>query len=184
MELTVVKTPKDIQFKDTLNLREIGATLNAEFKENEFWTDVCSNILKTNTSTLFLYDRFEYALGRAYGHDRYKIALNPLMIVCYHPSCIIKKSPVIKLRHMFDINYYIMHLMNHTDEIGKAMLLRFSAVAENNFISITSLNQISRSPYCLNPSLVIPSDGVSCIEKYGISRKLNVNYICHWKSRF
>ena len=51
--------------KKELPLREVGANLNEEFRNCSSWTDACSKILMDNitSTTLFLYDRFEYFLG-------------------------------------------------------------------------------------------------------------------------
>ena len=131
------------------------------------------------TTLLFLYDRFAYFLTRAYGAN-YKIALNPVMILCYHPSCLSKNRRPLKLRHLFDIHYYLRHLKDHSDVIGNAMQLRFSAIAENHF---SELDQISPSPYSLNPSVKLSRTTVINIEMYGIDRQLSVNYVFHWKDK-
>ena len=147
MKLTVVKMPKNVPFddKNELLLREVGANLNEEFLNCSSWTDACSKILMDNITTLFLYNCFEYFLTRAYGVN-YKIALNPVMILSYHPSCLSKNRRPLKLRHLFDIHYYLRHLKDHSDVIGNAMQLRFSAIAENHFLSNSERDQISPSP--------------------------------------
>ena len=116
-------------------LDEITRLLNNELRSG-YWTDECSSILSENPQVLYLFDRFEYVLSRAYGLPNCKIALNPLMILCCHPDCIAKK-PIVRLKHLFDIKDYIKHhVSRHLDEIGKSIRLRYSAVAEDPFISV------------------------------------------------
>ena len=184
MEFSVVRTPKRLGSESKLSQREIGRLLNDEFRNHSCWTETCTTMLIENPHIMFLYDRFEFVLGQAYGNSQYKIALNPLMVVCYHPDCILKKTnPIVKLRHLFDLNYFIMHLMGHQDALGKSMMARFSAVSTDTFMAVSDLDKVSISPFTMNPSLVIPKRVVASLESYGISRKLSVNYICHWKSK-
>ena len=86
-----------------------------------------------------------------------------------------------------DLSSYIQHhLLKHADPIGKAIRLRFTAIQQNPFISSEDLDEVSLSPYTLNPSIEIEDtpEAAGEIEKYGISRALYGNYTCHWKSRF
>ena len=39
-----------------------------------------------------------------------------------------------------NITCYLKHLKDHSDEIGMAMQLRFSAIAENHFVSMYELD--------------------------------------------
>ena len=184
MKFTIVKTPKYLDLSTPTTLRYTQDVLNSEFKSNDSWTEQCTLILISAPKTLFLFDRFEQSLARAFGNEKFKIALNPLMIICYHKSCICKDKPVVKLKHMFDVHHYVKHLLCHNDEVGKSMRLLFGAIAENPFMTHAQLDEIYQSPYSLNPLVLIPDSAISFLEKYGISRQLSTEYICHWKNKF
>ena len=101
MQLNSLRTPKSLKFNnDKLTLHELGSFLIAEMNLHGRWTDECSTIMKDNPKVLFLYDRFEYTLGNVYGNIDYKIALNPMMLMCYHPDCLVR-GPVVRLKHPF-----------------------------------------------------------------------------------
>ena len=89
MELAVFQTPLTLTFNDSdkRTIQDIGTVLMKEMNEHKIWTEECTLIMTSNPKLLFLYDRFEHSLGNAYGHPLYKIALNPMMVVCYHPDC-------------------------------------------------------------------------------------------------
>ena len=80
MELAKVGTPSNL-FDDTdrRTIEEIGRYLTRELNSSDRWSPACSDILMKNPRCLFLYDCWEYALGKAYGNILYKILLNPCM---------------------------------------------------------------------------------------------------------
>ena len=138
-----------------------------------------------NALALFLYDQFEYFLGNAFGtyKKEIKIAYNPLMIQCLHPSCLAKSHKPIKLKHIFDLKPFLKHLKTHFDAIGEAMQTRFEAIYQDRFTSVEELNMLSESPFSLmNYTVNLTDEGVRLFNLYAISRKYPENYICHWKN--
>ena len=130
------------------------------------------------------YDRFEFSLGNAYGTSSYKIALNPMMVMCYHPHCLEKSKgslPAVKLKHPFHLQTYLNHLLDHFDDIGEAMRIpvriRFSAVNEDCFLSSKSLDALSMSPYLMQSTIALNQKAVKIIEDYAIDRQLSGNYV-------
>ena len=121
-KLNIVKTPQNVpdSLHIELPLLEIQDKLNEEFREYSSWTKYYSGILKKNITMLFLYDRFEYFVSRVYGAN-YKIMLNPMMLLCYHPVCLSKNRKPWKFKHIMNITWYLKHLKDHSDEIGMAM---------------------------------------------------------------
>ena len=135
---------------------------------------------------LFLYDRFKFSLGNAYGTSSYKIALNPMMIMCYHPHCLEKSKgslPAVKLKHPFHLQTYLNHLLDHFDDIGEAMRIRFSAVNEDCFLSSKSLDAMSMSPYLMQSTIALNQKAVKISQDYAIDRQLSGNYVSHWKDK-
>ena len=190
MKLTVVRTPTPLPLpSSSISLRDITTILNNELStSSSTWNQECTDVLVQNLHALFTYDRFECAMTRAYG-AAYKIALNPLMMICYHPDCRGAKHIVVRLRHIFDPKNYLMHLKKHSDAIGMAMQRRFAAVATNIFITTAELDTISPSPHSLNPYLnsttgkrELPTGHEKAIESFGIDRKLKIHYLSHWKN--
>ena len=64
-ELKAVRTPEDIQIGDDQSLLSTTEKINAEMRANKCWTKECSRLFKSNGHALFLYDRMEYAIGKA-----------------------------------------------------------------------------------------------------------------------
>ena len=184
MKLTPVTTPSVFQPQnDKRALHELGSTLTAEINTYGCWTSVCTSLMKENPHLLFLYDRFELCLGNAYGHNAYKIILNPMMIVCYHPDCLQSKAgPVVKLKHPYYLKTYLTHLGRHCDMLGDAMKKRYGAIDEDLFMTHQSLDNVSQSPYSLQPNLKLNCNVGDLFQKYGITRELKMNYVCHWKN--
>ena len=133
---------------------------------------------------LFLYDRFEFSLGNAYGTSSYKIALNPMMVMCYHPHCLEKSEgslPPVKLKHPFHLQTYLNHLLHHFDDIGEAMRIRFSAVNEDCFFSLKSSDALTMSPNLMQSTIALNQKAVNIIQDYAI--ELSGNYASHWKDK-
>lgn len=120
MKLTPVTTPAVFPTRDNRKtLNELGATLTSEINTFGCWSNVCTSLMKENPKLLFMYDRFELSLGNAYGHSGYKVLLNPMMLVCYHPDCLHSKSgPVVRLKYPFYLKTYLTHLGKHFDVLG------------------------------------------------------------------
>ena len=170
-------------------LQDVGTRLNEELSNGDGWTEKCTEILRESLNALFIYDRWEWSLIRAYG-DQFKILLNPLQVMCYHPTCISRKKKPIKLKRIFDLTPFLNHLKDHSDVIGTAMLCRFSAVVEDPFITTECLDELSHSPHSLNDLNSIDDEDksiqtalFSTLEQYGIDRRFTVNYTCHWKDQ-
>ena len=58
----------------------------------------------------------------------------------------------------------------------------FLVTLEDVFMTTHSLDNIFQSPYSLQPNLKLNDNVVDVFQKYGISRELTVNYVCHWKN--
>ena len=183
MKLTPVVTPSGLTFQnEKRTLHELGSILTSEMNTYGCWTPECTSLLTENPKWLFLYDRFQFALGNAYGQSGYKILLNPMMMVCYHPSCLERRSgPVVRLKHPFFLKTYLTHLGLHCDELGDIMKKRFGVLKEDLFISSNSLDQVCRSPFSVQTDLRLNDKTVEVIQNFGITRELNMNYVCHWK---
>ena len=195
MKLTQVPTPIDVKFEneDRQTLEEIGKVLTHEFRVYKQWTANCTATLQRNPKCLFLYDRLEHALRIAYGAD-YKIALNPLMILCYHKDCLSSGRVPIRLKHIFKLDEYLLHLEDHIDEVGLSLQKRFGALSKNIFSTKEEMDKIAPAPFSINQDMEL--DG-SCeetwlrawtksMESFGIERfpkshGSNMTYICHWK---
>ena len=173
LKLTKVVTPKlQPPLKGTLSRLEIHAGLASEFKEYNQWTDRCTELLTNNLVVLYRFDRMNYCMSRAYGNVFYRILINPIMAMCFHPSCLSKGSKPIRLKHILDITTYVQHLRTHSnDHIGVAMIKRFSALLDDYFITNVELDQLAKSPYQMNPNLKIHNaQSRNHLEKYGIFR--------------
>ena len=146
MKFHVLQTPRDFDRTQSRNtLDEITSLLSKELR-NGFWSEECSEIMLSNPQALFLFDKMEYCLRRAYGHADSKVLLNPLRIICCHKDCV--RKPIITLKHIFSIKDYVFHhVSRHTDDMGEAIRLRYNAVAENPFISLEDLDAICMSPF-------------------------------------
>ena len=111
-------------------------------------------------------------------------------------NCFLKRTPI-KLRRLFRLKEYLLHLQDHRDVIGTAMQLRFSEVDENPFVIEEELDALAPSP----SSLCTEGDFQNTEQftsQYGIRRVLhhledseegadavvptNQHYICHWKN--
>ena len=205
IRLTPIPTPTNIQFNNgpqCKTLESLGNSITSEFKSYKKWTKSCSDLLQQNPKSLFLYDRFEYCLGNAYGAD-YKIALNPMHILCYHPDCLKRSRCPVKLRAMFVLDAFLEHLQEHVDDIGLAMQTRFGAIVENMFASREELDKMSPSPFLVNRRVELLVGTITLMNAYGIERVLhqfdqteyfteywqdprmpkprNPNYVSHWK---
>jgi hypothetical protein len=86
MNVTAVPTPHALPFndQDKRTISDIGSDLSEQLKNSHCWNEECTELILKNPKMLFLYDRFEFSRGNAYGTSSYKIALNPMMIMCYH----------------------------------------------------------------------------------------------------
>ena len=155
MNLSAVPTPEPLNFinNESKTIYGIGSALTKEIKCRGCWTDGCSKLMIQNPKVLFLYDRFKQSLGNAYRNSIYKIALNPMMLICYYPDCLKKiRGLAVKLKYPFFLQTYLYHLHDHLDDVGKAMQLPFYAVNEESFMSSQSLDRISLSPHLLQSS--------------------------------
>ena len=125
MKLTIVTSPRKLPFLDQDNreLKVINPLLTWELRTHKRWTAACTRVLQHHPKCMFLYDRLEFSVKNAFGADC-KIALNPCMIMCYHPACVENCNGPHKLRHMFQLNEFLLHLEDHVDEIGIDVLLR------------------------------------------------------------
>ena len=75
-------------------------------------------------------------------------------------------------------------MSRHTDLIGKAIRRRYAAVADDPFLSLEDLNDLSPSPHSLNSAgIIFEGDLFQKIEGFGITRPLFGNYVSHWKSK-
>lgn len=105
------------------------------------------------------------------------------MIVCYHPDCLKSRAgPVVRLKHPFYLKTYHTHLGRHCDMLGDGMKKRFGAIDEDLFMTHHALDEVFQSPYSLQPNLKLNSTAVDAMQKYGITRELKMNYVCHWKN--
>ena len=86
---------------------------------------------------------------RDYGCD-YKTLLNPLMVMCYHPICLAKKRPPVRLIRMSKIEVFLDHIKDHSDLISTAMQQRLNTVAVDPFTTNEQLDKISMSPNSMN----------------------------------
>ena len=116
------------------------------------------------------------------GSSKFKILLNPLMVMCYHPKCL-NCSKTVRLQYFLNFDRYLQHLLDH-DDIGIAMHTRFQTIMEYPFTTAEDLDKISISPHSLQQDLKLSKKSKEVIRSFGIDRKLEVNYICHWKNVF
>ena len=141
-----VTTPVSIEAKSS-SYDEVRKCILHEFRQYGCWTEECSSCLQNSPKVLFAYDRLEYACSKAFGCNKFKIVLNLVMVLCYHPKCIEEDKPPVRLANACSIHSYLLHLASHDyDEIGKAMFARFSAMYSNAFCE--DYDSISPSPYC------------------------------------
>ena len=159
---------------------DIGPEISRELTAHKCWTDECTRLLKSSGRALFLYDRMESAVNRAYGSSKHKILLNPVLVMCYHPECLSRRRTV-RLQYFLNFKRYLEHLLDHDDEIGMAMYTRFETITEYPFTTAEDLDKISISPHSLQQHLKLSKQSKDVVRSYGINRKLKVNYICHWK---
>ena len=182
---TVVETPYTIDKESIQSSRDLHSHISKEFKKYDQWTIACTNALQSSPLHLMHYDRFQYILGNAFGNKKVKIALNPLMLLCYHPECLgVNKLPP-KLHDMNNLRSYIHHLFSHTDKVGRSMQIRFQAVYSDPFITSHALDQLFCSPFSLLSPLQDYSPEIKgVLKRYAIKRDLKgVHYLCHWKSK-
>ena len=178
--LHAVRTPHDILSNERqMTLQEVNDLLDEELKLTSKWTPKCTEIIQKSATTLFLYDRMEFFISRAYG-AHFKIILNPLMVLCCHPSCLARKKMPFRLKKILDISSYLKHLKDHSDMVGTAMQLRFNAIAEDHFMTIEQLDAISASPHSIANITDLSNKHANT---FGIDRKFRENYTCHWKDR-
>lgn len=187
LSLTKVTTPTlHPPLKGTISRLDVQKGLQSEFKEHGQWTKKCTELFSANLVEMYCFDRISHCTGRAYGNVFYRVLINPIMALCYHPSCLSKGSKPVRLKNMSDIGRYVQHLRDHSnDEIGVAMIKRFSALLDNIFITDEELDNLSRSPFQINPNINMNLYPVSrsFLEKYGIYRGFKEVYICHWKDK-
>ena len=86
---------------------------------------------------------------RDYGCD-YKTLLNPLMVMCYHPICLAKKRPPVRLIRMSKIEVFLDHIKDHSDPISTAMQRILNTVAVDPFTTKERLDEISMSTHYMN----------------------------------
>ena len=182
LKLNAVRTPKDIKIGEDESLVSTTEKINCELRANKRWTKECSRLFKSNATALLLNDRTEYGIGKAYGSHAPKILLNPVTVLCHHPDCINSNKPTVKLKTMLDLSRYVDHLLDHPDEIGAAMFKRIGAIARTPFLTEKELDEISCSPYSLQPKVHYSRKTKDIFKSYGVDRKLETNYICHWKN--
>ena len=180
MKMKSLRTPDNVRIGHDVSMKEISSKMNSEISSHQCWTDECTKLLKSNAHALFLYDRMECAIGKAYGSSDLKILINPVMVMCYHPKCL-KQNRIVRLKVMLDLTRYAEHLLDHDDEIGVAMQTRFEAIAGSPFITEDHLDKINHSPYSLQPNISLSKETKKVLKCYGIDRKLKSSYICHWK---
>ena len=131
-----VPTPSGIfDSSKSPTLFQLGKRLTDELSEHKAWNETCTQILRESLPSLCLYDQMEWSMMRAYGSDN-KILFYPLMIMCYHPTCLARKKPAIKLKRLFKIDEFSNHLKDHSGAIGTAMQRRFNAVALKHLIHL------------------------------------------------
>ena len=183
LKLTTVDTPKTLKFldQDRRTLHDIGSILTLEMDCYGKWTTQCTELMITNPRLLFLYDRLEYVMGNAYGSHGIKLALNPMKVMCPHPTCLTGK-PVISLSHPFNLSTFLVHLRRHQDAMGDTLRKRFDTIHQNLFMSPSSLDTISIAPYHLQTIKMGNPLTLELMESFGIDRQLKSNYICHWKN--
>lgn len=109
------------------SLDEIGSALCEEIHTHKRWTAKCTTLLTTNLHCLYTYDQYEYCFGRAYDHSLNKILLHPIMVLCYHPSCLSMGKLPVRLKLMFDMSNLLLHLMDQQDPLGFTLQKRFTA---------------------------------------------------------
>ena len=203
MSTAIVRSPPRFPFcdQDNRNLKAIGQIITTETRTHKKWTTVCTNALENSPWCLFWYDRFNFSVKKAFGADKY-IALNPCMILCLHPVCRQENNGHWKLRFLFNLTEYLLHLEDHSDTIGNAMQLRFAEVHKNPFATTEELDALAPAPFTLCENIELNAiNYVYHIEQYGIKRILhqysnnvdlenlgddmilpnNPNYVCHWK---
>ena len=192
IQFTLVRTPDltsrlgiGTRSETSPDLRKLDSLLTSKLRANEKWTAKCSSFLTSNLSALYMYDRLNYSMSRAYGHVGYKVLLNPKNVFCYHPSCLERGRGVHTLKHIFYIKSYVAHIRKDhlMDHIGVAMEKRFSAIVNDNFITDELLDEISPSPYALNSNVMLNEEACEKLSSYGIVRDDNDVYTCHWKGK-
>ena len=78
----IVRTPKVIPFtgEDKRNWKAIGKQISSELKMHGRWTPACTSVLENNPTCLFLYDRFDYGLKKAFGAHWIQFKINPYLV--------------------------------------------------------------------------------------------------------
>ena len=160
MEIKTIplKTPIDIQYRESESLANVGVFITAQFYSKDGWTEECSKKMCDNPLLLFLYDQMEFFLGNAMGTHELKVVFNPMMIQYLHPQCTKKGAKPVKLKKLFDISPFLHHLKDHFDNIGDAMQARFEAVHKDKFLSTEELDKIAPSPYSLVHQKILLED--------------------------
>ena len=136
--------------------------------------------LELSPKLLWKYDRLEYFIAKAFGSPAYKILLNPLMVLCWHPKCRNSANPIVRLKHPCNMESYITHLALHTDQMGDSMFKRFSAMHDDIFFD--SYDTIATPPFQYLPPKPLSPNTRTLMKNYAIVRELRTVYCLYWKS--
>ena len=102
------------------------------------------------------------------------------MIICYHLACVKNYNGPHKLRHIFRLNEFLLHLEDHVDEIGIAIHKPSAAIEQNPFLTKEELYDLApaASELISNPDY----GGLEThIESHGIQHILH-HFLYHWKT--
>ena len=133
---------------------------------------------------LYKFDRMSHDIAKAFGDDNFKILLNPLRILCYHPECVHNDNGAIALHQANDLHNYLEHLrLRHDDAIASSMFKRLAKVTRDDmFATEHDLDKICPSPFSLmNPVPQLKHQTVTDLVRYAIYWDLQTVYMCHWK---
>ena len=128
IKLNTVRTPEYTDVGDGQSLVSTTERINSKLSANKRWTKECSKIFQSNPKALFLYDRMEFPLAKAYGSHKLKILLNPVTVLCHHVGSFkirwsfvgnwqfVNKMPLIKSLK----KWYLKDLQAKHSDISKA----------------------------------------------------------------
>ena len=140
------------------------------FKDKKCWTEVCTKALQSSPRLLFSYDLLEFACSVAFGEDPMqrtvrctKIMINPIMMICYHPTCLNSKKRFITLKHPCNVTPYT----------------NFQAVSIDILIEKEEYDAICDSPInLLKPGPLISVQTRDLMKKFAIYYPRFISVLC------
>ena len=189
LQRKVASTP--LISRSSVKQGDVTDLIRNELSEHKEWTSSCTEAFRSCLPMLFKFDRISHGIAKAFGNDDFKILLNPLRILCYHPECVKNDNGALALHQANDLHNYLEHLrLRHDDAIASSMYKRLCKITKDDmFATEQELDRICASPFSLmNPLPMLkykPGETNQAVEdlvRYSIYRDLESVYICHWKN--